>query len=534
MYRVMIIDDEKALRSLLKASVNWKEMGLEIAGEAASGIEAINTIDKFHPDIIFVDIRMPFMDGIEFSKIALKRYPGVKIIILTAFDEFEYAKEAVHLEIDEYILKPVNADELSECLSRLKSVLDKERDEKLNVIKLEQYYADSLPALRVNFFCSLIEGRILEGEVSKFLSDYKISLPGPYYCCAVMHTSQNHVPDGMSPLLLSMSVQREVQERLSARWDCRYFTYLGNIVLIFNLESEDSIKRLTDDSDRFCRWADRFLGAVVTVGIGKVCRELLSVRQSYEGAREALSYRVIYGAGRSINIEDIAPKGQEPSAQLEDIDMNAVFKAIRIGVREDVEHAVLALVKKIKDSAKTIVQHNFTVMEIVGNLYRFCGNNHMKFEDHTGNIRNDYEEITRMDESALSDWLVKVSLSISEEFKNVRKSSLCYLIEEAKNIVRDCYSEPDLSLDTVCSKLGVSNSYFSSMFKKESGSSFITYLTDYRMQQAVRLLLETEEKSYEIAEHVGYEDANYFSYVFKRRYGMSPSKYRMEHIGKQV
>ena len=104
MYRVMIIDDEKALRSLLKASVNWKEMGLEIAGEAASGIEAINTIDKFHPDIIFVDIRMPFMDGIEFSKIALKRYPGVKIIILTAFDEFEYAKQCIGLGITDYLL----------------------------------------------------------------------------------------------------------------------------------------------------------------------------------------------------------------------------------------------------------------------------------------------------------------------------------------------------------------------------------------------------------------------------------------------
>ena len=107
MYRVMIIDDEKALRSLLKASVNWKEMGLEIAGEAASGIEAINTIDKFHPDIIFVDIRMPFMDGIEFSKIALKRYPGVKIIILTAFDEFEYAKQCIGLGITDYLLKPI-------------------------------------------------------------------------------------------------------------------------------------------------------------------------------------------------------------------------------------------------------------------------------------------------------------------------------------------------------------------------------------------------------------------------------------------
>ena len=95
MYRVMIIDDEKALRNLLKASIDWQEMGLEVVGEAASGIEAINIIDKLHPDIIFVDIRMPFMDGIEFSKIALKRYRQMKIIILTAFDEFEYAKQCI-------------------------------------------------------------------------------------------------------------------------------------------------------------------------------------------------------------------------------------------------------------------------------------------------------------------------------------------------------------------------------------------------------------------------------------------------------
>mgnify|MGYP000819446734 CR=1 FL=1 len=218
--------------------------------------------------------------------------------------------------------------------------------------------------------------------------------------------------------------------------------------------------------------------------------------------------------------------------QLDDIDMNAVFKSIRIGVREDVEHAVRLLVKKLKDSAKTIAQHNFTVMEIVGNLYRFCGNNYMKFEEHTGEIRNAYEEIPRMDKAALSAWLVSVALSISDELKNARNSSLRYLITEAKNIVRDRYGDAGLSLDTVCSGLGVSNSYFSSVFKKEAGIPFITYLTDYRMQQAVRLILETNEKSYEIAEHVGYEDANYFSYVFKRKYGMSPSKYRTEHIGK--
>ncbi len=531
-YKVLLVDDEEEVTDTIEERINWRELGFEVIGKAQNGVKALEISERMQPDVVITDIKMPYMNGLELARHLKQENQGVRVMILTGFDEFEYAKEAVHLEIDEYILKPVNANELSDCLKRLKNVLDKEREEKLNIIKLEQYYTDSLPALRINFFCSLIEGRLSENEINKFLGDYKISMPGPYFCCAVVHTSQNHVPDGMTPLLLSMSVQREVQESLGVKWDYRYFTYLGNIVLIVNLAGEDKIKKLTDDGDRFCKWAERFLGAVVTIGIGKVCDDLPSVHLSYEGAKEALSYRVIYGAGRSINIADIAPKGQEFSMQPEDIDMSDVFKAIRIGVREDIEHAVFSLVKVLKDNARTIIQYNFTVMEIVGHLYRFCGNNHMKFEDHTGKIKNAYEEITKMDESALSAWLVSVSLSIADELKNVRNSSMCYLLSEAKNIVHDCYSDAGLSLDTVCSKLGVSNSYFSSMFKKESGISFITYLTDYRMQQAVRLLLETNEKSYEIAEHVGYEDANYFSYVFKRKYGMSPSKYRTEHMGK--
>ena len=153
----------------------------------------------------------------------------------------------------------------------------------------------------------------------------------------------------------------------------------------------------------------------------------------------------------------------------------------------------------------------------------------MKFEDHAGEIKNAYEEITKMDESALMAWLVRVALSISDELKNARNSSLRYLISEEKNIVRDEYADADPSLDTVCSKLGVSNSYFSSIFKKETGQSFVAYLTGYRMEKAARMLVETSEKSYMIAKSVGYTDPNYFSYVFKRQYGVSPSKYRTEY-----
>ena len=147
-------------------------------------------------------------------------------------------------------------------------------------------------------------------------------------------------------------------------------------------------------------------------------------------------------------------------------------------------------------------------------------------------MQNIYEKVSQMDESSLTAWIVQMSETISEKLKCARNSSARRLIVEAQNIVKERYMEADISLDEVCAVLGVSNSYFSSVFKKEAGKSFISYLTDYRMQQAVHLMLETNEKNYEIAEHVGYEDANYFGYVFKRKYGMSPSKYRTEHMGK--
>lgn len=124
MYRIMIIDDEAAVRKLLHVSVNWKQLDMEIVGEAASGIEAINIIDELLPDICFVDIKMPFMDGIEFSKLAIERYPQVKIVILTAFDEFEYARKCIGIGVKDYLLKPIVKKDILEVLTLLKKELD--------------------------------------------------------------------------------------------------------------------------------------------------------------------------------------------------------------------------------------------------------------------------------------------------------------------------------------------------------------------------------------------------------------------------
>ena len=267
---------------------------------------------------------------------------------------------------------------------------------------------------------------------------------------------------------------------------------MGNTILIMELHSEDEIAQLTDKCDRFCRWAWRIMGAAVTAGIGTVCNSLYDISISYEGETK----------------------------------MQELFRAIHVGDQEKIRKEAIKETEKLHKNAATISQYNLATMEIVSGFFKFCANNSMDFNEISGNVQNLYERVTQLDESSMTNWIINMSMAISEKLRSTRNSTSRRIITDAQNIVKDRYMEPALSLDDVCADLGVSNSYFSSIFKKETGQSFVSYLTDYRMDRAEEMVLNTDEKSYKIAEKVGYQDANYFSYVFKKKFGVSPSKYR--------
>ena len=525
-YKVILVDDEAEVIDMIEKKIHWNDLGFEVAGSATNGVKALELVEKLQPDVVLTDIKMPYMDGLELSRRLNREYPNIYIMLCTGFDEFEYAKEAVHLEIKEYMLKPVNATELSESLTNLKHTLDREREEKLNVKKLNDYFQEVLPKLQSNFFISLIEGRVEKQDYERFLQAYQVDMKGPLFGCVIFHTSENHVPEGMNPLLLSMSVEREIKQRLMDQWNCLEFIYMGNTLLILELDAEDQITQITDACDRFCRWAYRIMGAVVTAGIGTVCDSLYEISLSYERAREAVSYRVLYGTKRAINIGEIVPKEQIKPVQSEESRMQTLFRAIRIGDSAEIERAAHGEMEKLHKNTETMSQYNLATMEIVSGFFKFCTDNSLDFNKISGNMQNIYEKVSQMDESSLTAWIVQMSETISEKLKCARNSSARRLIVEAQNIVKERYMEADISLDEICTVLGVSNSYFSSLFKKEAGKSFISYLTDYRMDIAAEMILNTDEKSYTIAEKVGYLDANYFSYVFKKKFGVSPSKYR--------
>lgn len=542
-YSVLLVDDEEDVIQVIMKKIDWEGLGFRIAGYAHNGIKALEMVEENQVDVVVTDIKMPYMDGLELSRRLKKEFPATKILLFTGFDEFEYAKEAVHLEVEEYILKPVNAAELTEILTRLRAALDRERDERANVEKLRKYYMDSLPLLRTNFFTSLIDGQMNDEQIRRSLADYQIGLTGPWLTCVVIHTSTHEVPPGMTPLLLAISVRKQAEERFTERWRASFFDYKGDIVMLTQLRSADEASALTDECDRFARSELHLIGARVTCGIGIAVQEPSRLRESYGSAREAVSYRVLYGTSRAINIREISP--DEHYLDINgDEDLRNLFKRVIIGPGEQadrdevvrsIEQAVDHYVDDVLGPIRNVGQYQMVTAELVGSLYRFAQGHGIRMtppghEDADNGEKDSlFVRVQRMEKPVLKKWLLDVSLSFHEALSLERSSNSKTYVRDAKRYVSDHFDDPELSLDSICRTLGVSNSYFSSTFKKETGGSFISYLTDIRMKQAARFLIETDDKNYVVARKVGYTDANYFSYVFKKTYGMSPSRYRSEH-----
>ncbi len=526
-YSVLLVDDEEEVIQIIMKKVDWESMGFRVAGYAHNGVEALEMAEELQPDIVLTDIKMPYMDGLTLSKRLKELYKTIKIIIFSGFDEFEYAKEAIKLEVEEYLLKPINAAELKEVFTRIWTNLDQERDEKRNIHKLQEYYLESLPLIQENFFTSLIEGRISKEQIESALTNYQIQLDGPYYIVTILHVSKQKLPEDMNPFLLTVSVKKLAEEQLVERYKCRTLMYLGDVVLISQLETPEETVAYTDAMDEFCRMAKTVCAVCVTAGIGQICETLEELRMSYQGAENAISYRAIYGNTRAINIAEIEPS-ENSNEPWEDQLVHEIIKEIKLGDKEGLEESFKSCKKHFSASNISLQKYRIFIISLIAEITRFGNNNQLNMEQIYGKY-NDIYSMAFQSESPedLWGWLLEISCTIQEMIAAERQNTTKTFVTKAMEYVQECYTEQDISIETVCKKLGVSSAYFSTVFKKETGKTFISYLTDYRMEQAVELLMTTGDKTYIIAEKVGYADPNYFSYAFKKKYGMSPSKYRV-------
>jgi two-component system response regulator YesN len=534
LYKIMIVDDEEEIRLGIIKKIDWEANGFIVVGDAENGKEALEKAEKLQPDVIMTDIKMPFMDGLELGQKLVELMPSSKIIVFSGCDDFEYAHRAIKINVVEYVLKPINSVELIEVLKRLKTQLDHEYNEKRNLETLYKHYVESLPVIREQFLVGVIEGRISESQWNEQSENLGIDFEYDYLSVAVIHAdgslTLDEVGDNISiskePTLVPISIKKIVDENMDKYCKFASFLYSDMVVVIGNFEKKDDILLFIKGINEVCKIYERIMNLTISSGIGYVYSRTVEIRFSYKAAQNALDYRFILGTGKAIYIDDVEPDNSV-QLQLDEQEERYMLNAIKISSEEEITMAIDNLFKKFEDLLLPFNQYRIYLMEIMTSILKLVQAYNLDIDEIFGRNFNCYSYLEAFNSiNEVKKWIVSKAIKVNDYIKKERINSSMLLIERAKQYIKENYRDYDISVEKLCSELHVSPTYFSTMFKKETKMNFVNYLTTIRLEQAVKLLNTTDDKTYIIADKVGYPEANYFSYVFKKKFGVSPSKYR--------
>ncbi|EKQ51030.1 response regulator [Clostridium sp. Maddingley MBC34-26] len=534
LYRIMIVDDEEEIRLGIIKKIDWEANGFIVVGDAENGQDALEKAEKLQPDVIMTDIKMPFMDGLELGKKLVELMPSTKIIVFSGCDDFEYAHKAIKINVVEYVLKPINSIELTEVLVRLKEQLDREYNEKRNFENLYKYYVNSLPVIREQFLVGVIEGKVTEAQWNEQAENLGIDFQYEYLAVGLIHADGVlNLEEGTSNLgiqqdssLIPVSIKKIVDESMEKFCKNISFFYSDMVVVIGNFEKKEDILLFIKGINEVCKIYKRIMNLTISAGIGYVYNSVPEMRFSYRSAQSALDYRFILGTGKAIYIDDVEPDSSI-QLQLEEQEERTMLNSIKISSEEEIAMIISNLFKKVEDLLLPFNKYRIYFMEIITSILKLVQAYNLDIEEIFGKNFDCYSFLEAFNSiNEVKEWLIQKAVKISVYIKKERINSSMLLIEKAKQYIKDNYSDYDISVETLCSKLHVSPTYFSTIFKRETGMNFVNYLTTLRLEEAVKLLNTTDDKTYIIAEKVGYPEANYFSYVFKKKFGVSPSKYR--------
>ena len=534
LYKIIIADDEKEIRDGIIRRIDWQANGFQLVGDAANGQEAWELVELLRPDVVMTDIKMPFLNGLELGERIAAYMPLTKLVLFSGFDDFEYAKRAIKMNATEYILKPIDAKELGALLQKLKLQLDKEMDERRNVETLRQNYIQSLPILRQQFLTSLMEGKYPEGKypeikILELAQKYRVSLSGSCWAVAVVRGEavENGGQGSLSGSaeLVPLSLQQIVTENLARLYDTVTFIYNDDLVIIAMFHEKKNVLNFVDAMNGVCATVKDVLELSVTVGIGSVTSKLSQLRYSFEGAVNALEYRVLMG-NKAIYIEDMEPDFSG-GLEFDEEGYKELLSAIKVENAQTIRRIVDMMIDRFQKSRLPLQEYQSYMTELLSEFIKMVrayqlDRRQVFGEDFKGYFHmQDYESM-----EDLGEWIYCISIRISSLIQRERKDSAKLLAEKTKEFVNLNFSKSDVSVEMLCSYLHVSPAYFSTIFKRETGMNFVTYLTEVRMREAEKLLNTTDDKTYVISLKVGYTEPNYFSYVFKKHFGVSPSKYR--------
>ncbi len=531
LYGIMLADDEEEVRKAIIRKMDWEKLGFKVVGDAENGEDALEKLEQLEPDVVMTDIRMPYMDGLTLAARIREQHPSIKILIFSGYDDFEYAQQAIKLGVTEYILKPVNCQELAEILKRVRLSLDQEIEQRRNIDTLRESYLGSLPILRELFLNDMVRKAADIGSVMPKLREYGIDiLDARKWLAAVIHVEQVERTEGQvlsqHQELIPISVRGLVEDHLKPYCRFAIFNSMEGITVIAAVDGDNTQTGLMNVLNDICKESRRMLEVAITVGVGHSCDTFQEIACSYQTAVDALGYRAIVGKGRVIYINDVEPVSRG-KLQLDAGEEEELAAAVKFGPQSRIASVIHQLAARMDDAKVHARQYQVYMLSIANCIVRLMQqydlNMDQMFEEQI-TYRDILDSICYREEFA--DRIIPIACRMNEAMNQERDNTTRKVIRQAKEYIREHYANPELSVEMLCRHLHMSPAYFSTMFKKETGQTYINYLTEVRLKKAVELLNETDDKTYVIAGKVGYQEQNYFSYVFKKRYGVSPTKYR--------
>lgn len=535
MYKVLLVDDEALIREAISENISWEEMGFSFMGACENGKQAMEVIEKEQPDLLLTDINMPFVDGIELTKFVYENYPDTKVIIISGFDEFEYAKCAVKYQVLEYILKPITPMEFLETLQRVKQMFDEKRQSQRDMKKIRSAYVSNLPALQGRYLYHLLNGTADYSKMKEKQEELKLNLNAACYNTALLEG------DSLEPFI---SQYANVKDELA--WFAIYniaaeivameacgiaFQSMDEktVIIFMDTEKESLKEKIRTVLPKIQSAVEEFLNIQTTIAVGKTVYSVEELADSFAKTKSAMEYKFMLGGNQIIEAEEY----EEIRNSAKYIDVfdwaSRISASVRTNRLEEIEEKTDAFIGQLKQGFVNKRRSFVYVQNLVLSVINLLELPEMLEEDiysQERELNNQMERCENLDEMAVI--LVEIFSFICNLLSNQRDSYGRRQAMLALDYIEKNYQDSSVTLNSVCSALAMSTSYFSSIFKNYTGETFIESLTKKRMEKAKVLLEQGNLKTYEIAEAVGYSDAHYFSVAFKKAVGKTPTEYAKE------
>lgn len=539
MLKVFLVEDEIVMREGIKNNIPWEKEGFEFVGEASDGELAYPMIRKLQPDILITDIKMPFMDGLELSRLVKKDFPDISIIILSGYDEFQYAKEAITIGVTEYLVKPLSSAKLLETVKQIGSRIEQENEKK---IYLEQFKKDMKEMElheREKFLNEILTGQV---SVTGLLEKGKrlgIELAAGVYNIILFMLRE--AEDGGQGYSRDLVEAWDVISRLVEQSEGIYMFNHGVDGVEFLL-LEDNKQKLLKRQEEFLARLTQIVSSYEQLqyfgGVGKVVHRLREAKESYESASKAFSYRYLLSCNRIVTAEQmekvrIGASGEDADINLNELDVRKIDRRIvknflAKGLLEEVPHFIEDYFLSLgRGNVESALFRHYITSDIYFGSVAFV--EELGYDaDHAIRVFGDFKAISEVLSSVeqTKEYLkntIKEAMSLREQVSAKRYGSM---IDDAKAYIEQNFGSEDISLNSVAAHVNITPSHFSSIFSQEEGQTFIEYLTALRMNKAKELLMCSGMRSSEIGYMVGYKDPHYFSYLFKKTQNCTPKEYR--------